>query len=65
MRRFAYLPYLVLFAALGLFAYQNQEPAGVNFAVWQFPGLPFWLPVAVTGAAFVVIALIREPSRRR
>ena len=65
MRRFTYFPYLILFAAMGLFAYQNQEPANVTFAVWQFPAIAFWLPVAVTGALFIVLALIREPSRWR
>jgi uncharacterized integral membrane protein len=65
MRTVIYLPYLILFAALGLFAYQNQQPENISFAIWQFAGIPVWVPVAAAGAAFLGIALFREGSWRR
>ncbi|MBO0702436.1 MAG: hypothetical protein J2P38_05855 [Candidatus Dormibacteraeota bacterium] len=60
-----YLPYLVLFAALGLFAYQNQVPTNISFAVWHFLSIPLWWPVVAAGVAFLAVALIRDPSWRR
>lgn len=65
MRSIIYLPYLVLFAALGLFAYQNQVPVNVSFAVWHFPNILLWWPVVAAGVAFLVIALSRERLWRR
>lgn len=65
MRSFFYLPYLIMFAALGLFAYQNQQATNVSFAIWQWANIPLWWPVTAAAAGFLLIALSRERSWRR
>ena len=62
MRSVMYLPYLILFAALGLFAYQNQAATNVSFAVWQWANIPLWWPVTAAAVACLLIALSRERS---
>lgn len=65
MRSVIYLPYLIMFAALGLFAYQNQGATNISFAVWQWANIPIWWPVAAAAAGFLLIHLLRERSWHR
>ncbi|MBO0745409.1 MAG: hypothetical protein J2P43_10340 [Candidatus Dormibacteraeota bacterium] len=62
MRSVIYLPYLIMFAALGLFAYQNQAAENISFAVWQWAGIPIWWPVVAAAVGFLLIAIMRERS---
>lgn len=58
MRWLIVLLYLVVFAAVGLYAFQNPPQATVKFAVWSIP-VQLWWPAAVVAAASLVLAVMQ------
>ena len=58
MRAIFLLLVLVVLAATGLFAYQNQVPVALHFGNWRWEHVQLWYPVAAAAAAVLVACIL-------
>jgi uncharacterized integral membrane protein len=58
MRAILLLLVLVVLAATGLFAYQNQVPMTLHFVNWRWEHVQVWYPVVAAAAAVLVACIL-------